>query len=102
MDGFVTGRSVAVSEPVWLPDDLAVALASRRAAHAPRNGQGVLLSEATDPDLADKWHVPLPKRDNSLAKLRRAQEDRKKRYPNEDQSSLLWNVRLKDSPPITK
>jgi hypothetical protein len=95
-------RSVTVSEPRWLPDDLAVALAARRAAREPRNGQGVPISQATDPALADRWHVPLPKRDNSLAKLRRTQEDRRKRYPDEDPSALLWRVQLKDQAPTAE
>lgn len=94
---------MTVREASWTPDDLASALASRRAAREPRNAFGIPLTEATDPDLQDQWEVPLPKRDIPTAKLRKAQETRKKRYPDEDPSSLLWNVRRKgQSPPITK
>lgn len=91
---------MTVSEPVWTPDDLAVALASRRASQEPRNAHGILLSEATDPELQEQWEVPLPKRLYPDAKLRKAQADRRKRFPDEDERALIWNVRRKE-PPIT-
>lgn len=85
-------RAVTVSEPLWTPDDIAVALASRHAQNAPRGPHGLLLSEATDPAFHDQWVVPLPKRDFALKKQNEAQALRRKQYPDEDASSLLWKV----------
>lgn len=85
-------RAVTVSEALWTPDDVAVALASRHAAGAPRGAHGLLLSEVTDPEHAAEWDVPLPKRDFALKKLNEAQAERRKRYPDDDGASLLWTV----------
>lgn len=86
-------RSVTAQESEWSQGDVDALIASRRAAQAPRGQHGRLLSEATDPALSDRWEVPLPKRDFAAAKLHAAQAKRRKDYPSEDASALLWTVR---------
>lgn len=91
--------SVTVTESRFTPDEVTVLLASRRAEQERRGAHGHPLSESTsrdaDPSSFDakyRYRVPSPTVDYAARALAQAQAERRKAYPNEDQSALLWRV----------
>lgn len=85
-------RSVTVSEPEFSADDLALLISSRRAERAPRGPHGVLLSEATNPDLQGEWEVPLPIQDFVEKKLKTVKDAYHKQYGDTAPAGLIWRV----------
>ena len=85
--------SVSATSPRFTRRDVHLMLASRRAERAPRGSHGHLLVEATDPALQNAWVVDLPTTDFAAAKLKKAQDQYAKSYPDADMGSVLWRVR---------
>lgn len=88
-------RAVTVSEPRWLPGDVASLIASRRAEFAPRGPHGHLLSEATDPANQFKWRAHR-KDDFAMRAIAYQQDIRRRQDRNADLSGDVWSVALDD------
>lgn len=83
-----------VPEPRFTRREVDLLLESRRLEREPRGSHGFRLSEATDPKNRGKWVVPPPVTDYAEAVVAVAKAARRKQYPDEDQSALLWRVEL--------
>jgi hypothetical protein len=83
--------SVAVREPAFSKEDVAILLASRRADSEPRNGFGVLLSEATDRKKRYEWNAE-PETDFVVESVHRVKQARLKGDPEADASEWVWRV----------
>jgi hypothetical protein len=84
---------VTVREAEWSADDVALLIASRRAANVKRGPHGIPLVDAMNPAL--DWDVPdIPKRDYALAALLRKQEAYEKKYPSaKGDRTLVWSAK---------
>lgn len=94
-------------EPEWDEEQVTLLLAAESLA-ADVGPHGVPMSDATS-GLADPndrfrgWHYETRVRvDHAQRALNRAQDDRRKAYPDEDSGSLLWTLtRVEDGPTDT-
>lgn len=84
--------SVSVPEPEFSAADVAALVASRRAEAAPRDAYGVLLSEATDPELRYSW-APEPVTDFVVEAVEKAREKVKKDFPDTNMAGWMWTVK---------
>lgn len=84
--------SVSVVEPRFTPREKALLIAAMRALDAPRGKHGILLSEATNPDV--QWEVDLPSRDYVQQAIDREQRAYLENYGDAaEPNSLLWRPR---------
>lgn len=90
-DGVVV-RAVTVREAEFSRADVALLLASRRAARVPRNRLGIPFAEATDPARQYDWEVPLPVTDFTVRKLNAETAAYRKSFPDADMDSLIFTT----------
>ena len=87
--------STTVQEPRFTPDEVAILLASRREDMRPRNAQGILLSEATDPANESAFEVPLPLTDFAEKALSTEQKKYRQRWGDDALDNQVWRVEKK-------